>query len=278
MIFMRIDSSFFLFLLFLLAVIFFASSLFPGKGRGSGLGRFMVRAGWGLLTAGVFWLGGVIIYRSVVMGFPALTKTYEGLLFFSWAIGAALVILSGREVFSSIGPGLFRRQMLLWGVLIVVLFIALASSPLVPDRITPPVPALRSLWLVMHVAFSFIGEAAFAVSFIAALIYLLRPAVRAEAERIASAAVAVGYPVYTIGALLFGAIWAQYAWGRYWGWDPKEVWALITWLIYTFYLHLRLAGKKKGRLPMLVLLIGFPVALFTFLGVNALAVGLHAYN
>lgn len=275
---MRIDSSFFLFLLFLLAVIFFASSLFPGKGRGSGLGRFMVRAGWGLLTAGVFWLGGVIIYRSVVMGFPALTKTYEGLLFFSWAIGAALVILSGREVFSSIGPGLFRRQMLLWGVLIVVLFIALASSPLVPDRITPPVPALRSLWLVMHVAFSFIGEAAFAVSFIAALIYLLRPAVRAEAERIASAAVAVGYPVYTIGALLFGAIWAQYAWGRYWGWDPKEVWALITWLIYTFYLHLRLAGKKKGRLPMLVLLIGFPVALFTFLGVNALAVGLHAYN
>lgn len=278
MIFMRTDSSFFLFLLFLLAVIFFASSLFPGKGRGSGLGRFMVRAGWGLLTAGVFWLGGVIIYRSVVMGFPALTKTYEGLLFFSWAIGAALVILSGREVFSSIGPGLFRRQMLLWGVLIVVLFIALASSPLVPDRITPPVPALRSLWLVMHVAFSFIGEAAFAVSFIAALIYLLRPAVRAEAERIASAAVAVGYPVYTIGALLFGAIWAQYAWGRYWGWDPKEVWALITWLIYTFYLHLRLAGKKKGRLPMLVLLIGFPVALFTFLGVNALAVGLHAYN
>lgn len=275
---MRTDSSFFLFLLFLLAVIFFASSLFPGKGRGSGLGRFMVRAGWGLLTAGVFWLGGVIIYRSVVMGFPALTKTYEGLLFFSWAIGAALVILSGREVFSSIGPGLFRRQMLLWGVLIVVLFIALASSPLVPDRITPPVPALRSLWLVMHVAFSFIGEAAFAVSFIAALIYLLRPAVRAEAERIASAAVAVGYPVYTIGALLFGAIWAQYAWGRYWGWDPKEVWALITWLIYTFYLHLRLAGKKKGRLPMLVLLIGFPVALFTFLGVNALAVGLHAYN
>ena len=302
-------ASLLLFMLFILSAALFAASLFPGErgsgknvsarasGEGSGgapdkdtgeapsdrrrkagIGEALFLAGWISLLVGFLGLSGLILLRSVAIGFPALTKTYEGLLFFSWALSLTLLILSARDMFSGKAVGAPRRQMLLWGVLLVVLFIALASSPLVPDSLTPPVPALRSVWLVMHVAFSFIGEAAFALSFVAAVVYFLLPDKRDEAERIASAAVVVGYPVYTIGALLFGAIWAQYAWGRYWGWDPKEVWALVTWLVYTFYLHLRLVGKKRGALPMVVLLIGFPVALFTFLGVNALAVGLHAYN
>jgi ABC-type transport system involved in cytochrome c biogenesis permease subunit len=84
--------------------------------------------------------------------------------------------------------------------------------------------------------------------------------------------------VFTAGALIFGAVWAQKAWGRWWGWDPKETWALITWLVYTFYLHLRLISKKTGKLISLIAVIGFLCTIFTFFGVNYLLPGLHSYK
>jgi ABC-type transport system involved in cytochrome c biogenesis permease subunit len=221
-----------------------------------------------------FWLIAVFVWRSVIIGFPALTGTYEGLLFFSAAIaGGSLFLRDSREPHAS-------ATVRLWVYLTAAALLALASSPIAPSAPSYPVPALRSAWLVFHVAFSFLGEAAFAVSFGAALSWFIlkRPESRKRAEAIAAASVAAGYPLYTIGALLFGAIWAQYAWGRFWGWDPKEVWALVTWLVYTFYLHLRLVRRKSGVFPMLVLVTGFLVTLFTFLGVNLLAVGLHSYR
>jgi cytochrome c-type biogenesis protein CcsB len=90
-------------------------------------------------------------------------------------------------------------------------------------------------------------------------------------------AVAIGYPIFTLGALVFAMIWAQEAWGSYWQWDPKETWALITWLYYTIYLHLRLSRGWEGERASWMAVAGFVVILFLLVGVNFLIVGMHAY-
>ncbi|MFQ3574706.1 MAG: cytochrome c biogenesis protein CcsA, partial [Thermodesulfovibrionales bacterium] len=90
--------------------------------------------------------------------------------------------------------------------------------------------------------------------------------------------IAVGFPVFTLGGLIFGAVWADQAWGRYWSWDPKETWSLITWFIYAFYLHARLLRGWRGTNTALVALLGFISTIFTYLGVNLLLSGLHSYG
>lgn len=90
--------------------------------------------------------------------------------------------------------------------------------------------------------------------------------------------IAVGFPVFTLGGLIFGAVWADQAWGRYWSWDPKETWSLITWFIYAFYLHARLLRGWRGAKIAIVSLVGFISTIFTYLGVNLLLSGLHSYG
>ncbi|MCX8068937.1 MAG: c-type cytochrome biogenesis protein CcsB, partial [Thermodesulfovibrionales bacterium] len=90
--------------------------------------------------------------------------------------------------------------------------------------------------------------------------------------------IAVGFPVFTLGGLIFGAVWADQAWGRYWSWDPKETWSLITWFVYAFYIHARLLRGWRGAKIAIVSLIGFISTLFTYLGVNLLLSGLHSYG
>lgn len=90
--------------------------------------------------------------------------------------------------------------------------------------------------------------------------------------------IAVGFPIFTMGGVIFGAIWADQAWGTYWSWDPKETWSLITWFAYAFYLHVRLMRGWKGRKAAIVSVIGFVVVVFTYLGVNLFLSGLHAYG
>jgi ABC-type transport system involved in cytochrome c biogenesis permease subunit len=167
------------------------------------------------------------------------------------------------------------------GSFTALVLLALASSPLIPKDTLPPIPALQSGWLVLHITLAFIGEAFFTVAFGAALYYLLtkNEEKRTRLDRLIYNSILVGYPVYTAGALIFGAVWAYFAWGSFWNWDPKEIWALVTWLVYTVYLHLRLIKKTRGTVCAIVALIGFLVALFTFLGVNYLVRGgNHTYT
>ncbi len=98
-----------------------------------------------------------------------------------------------------------------------------------------------------------------------------------DLDEISYRSIAIGFPIFTLGALVFAMIWAQYAWGRFWGWDPKEVWALITWLFYTVYLHLRLSRGWQGEKSAWLAVIGFIVVLFTLIGVNLVIAGLHSY-
>jgi ABC-type transport system involved in cytochrome c biogenesis permease subunit len=98
-----------------------------------------------------------------------------------------------------------------------------------------------------------------------------------DLDEISYRTIAIGFPVFTLGALIFAMIWAAEAWGRFWGWDPKEVWALITWLFYAAYLHLRLSRGWLGRRSAWMTVIGFIIVMFTLIGVNLIIAGLHSY-
>jgi ABC-type transport system involved in cytochrome c biogenesis permease subunit len=98
-----------------------------------------------------------------------------------------------------------------------------------------------------------------------------------DIDEITYRAIAIGFPIFTLGALIFAMIWAQIAWNRFWGWDPKEVWALITWLFYSAYLHLRLGRGWTGQRSAWMAVIGFVVVMFTLIGVNLIIAGLHSY-
>jgi ABC-type transport system involved in cytochrome c biogenesis permease subunit len=228
-----------------------------------------------LLAAAAVLLLATLVDRSIRIRFAAVTNTYESLLFFSAAICGVLFALRVVRRTRGISP------FVLFGATVFALaLLALSSSPLARRALQPPIPALRSFWLALHVTFSFIGEAFFVVSFFAAIGFLAsrREDRRAEMDRLAAAAVGIGYPVFTAGALAFGAIWAETAWGAWWSWDPKETWALITWLIYTAYLHTRLVKRLRGRVSAVLAVAGFAATVFTFFGVNFLLTGLHSYG
>ncbi len=139
----------------------------------------------------------------------------------------------------------------------------------------------------------FFGYAVFAVAFGAAIMYLLMEReLKAQADGRRSsggcrrstcsttsttAASQIGFPLLTLG-IITGSIWAEYAWGSYWSWDPKEVWSLVTWLLYAALLHGRMTVGWRGRKAAILAIVGFCAVLFTFLGVNLLLPGLHSYS
>jgi ABC-type transport system involved in cytochrome c biogenesis permease subunit len=162
-------------------------------------------------------------------------------------------------------------------------------SPNISDRIQPLIPALKSNWLIAHVVTCFIGYGAFAVAFGVSLMYLFKqsepdatdgmigrlPTLEALDE-LTHQLIVFGFLFLCVG-IITGAVWANSAWGRYWGWDPKETWSLITWFIYAALLHARLTRGWRGRRIAYLSIIGFAAVLFTYFGVNLLP-GLHSYQ
>ena len=241
----------------------------------------LVVAGSFLLWAGfVFQVIGLVI-RTFNAKFMPVTNMYESMNFFSCAIVLSYIIVEKK--FKNRAFGVF--------ILPVVFFLmAFSSLPTTSKEIVPLIPALQSQWLVWHVMLSFIGEAAFAVAFGTSIMYLIRnrskdgsfvsktfPALT-TLDVISYRAIIIGFPIFTIGALIFGAIWAKYAWGDYWSWDPKETWALITWVVYALYLHVRIVHGWKGKVAAWISIIGFLATMFTLFGVNYLLSGLHSYT
>jgi cytochrome c-type biogenesis protein CcsB len=229
---------------------------------------------WALHTAaiGLRW---VESYQMGI-GHAPMSNQYESLIFFAWTMALALIIARLR----------FRTDLLvLLGLPIV--FVTMASTFLLDldHAIKPLIPALQSNWLVAHVITCFLGYAGFGVSFVAALLLLLArgsdywrnhlPSVQILDE-IVYRSVLVGFPLLTIG-IVTGAAWADYAWGTYWSWDPKETWSLITWLVYSAFLHARLARGWSGQRSALLSVLGFVAVMFTWFGVAYLLPGLHSY-
>lgn len=163
----------------------------------------------------------------------------------------------------------------------------------------PLVPALRSYWIVIHVTTISIGTGIFLVSFVGSVLFLIRRRwdsivaagrtptrfpvtlggrlpVAEVLDRMAYRTVAFGFPIYTFG-IIAGAIWAEAAWGRYWGWDPKETWAFITWVVYAAYLHARATAGWRGAAAARINLLAFATMIFNFFVVNIVVSGLHSY-
>lgn len=157
--------------------------------------------------------------------------------------------------------------------------------------VAPLVPSLHSAWFLFHILAATIAGAAFTLSGITAILYLLRS--RAEAsgvvrgylarvpsaeklDRFTYVSSAFAFPLFTF-VIAAGAIWAQYAWGRYWGWDPKETWSLVTWAIYAAYLHARSTAGWKGKRAAIISIVGAVSFWWNFVGINLLVSGLHSY-
>ncbi len=229
---------------------------------------------WILAAASVLLLV-TLVERSLAIRFAAVTNTYEALVFFSAAVCAVLFVLRIVRATRGLSP------FVLFGSTVICLaLLSLSSSPLAPKDVVPPIPALQSYWLVAHVMLSFVGEAFFVIGCVAAIGFLAANTAerRDHLDRLVATSIGIGYPIFTVGALLFGAVWAQTAWGAWWSWDPKETWALVTWLIYTAYLHTRLVRRMRGTTSAVLAIVGFAATVFTFFGVNYLLTGLHSYG
>jgi len=171
-------------------------------------------------------------------------------------------------------------------VMPLVLLMLLLTAAFFPSEIRPLVPALQnSDLLAIHVASMIVAYGALTVSFAAAVLYLAQGGPRNRFRRLPDAktlddiayrSVMVGFPVLALGIAL-GAYWADHAWGRYWGWDPKETSALVTWLIYGIYLHMRGLRNWSGRRSAWTLVVGFVSVMFTYFAVNLWVSGLHSY-
>ncbi|WP_371859650.1 c-type cytochrome biogenesis protein CcsB [Pseudoduganella namucuonensis] len=151
--------------------------------------------------------------------------------------------------------------------------------------IQPLVPALQSWWMKIHVPANFIGYGTFALAAMVATAYLLKssgylvdrlPSLEVL-DDVMYKAISAGFAFFTIATIL-GALWAAEAWGGYWSWDPKETWALIVWLNYAAWLHMRLMSGLRGRVAAWWALVGLLVTTFAFLGVNMFLSGLHSYG
>jgi|Deesub1362A_J573_1020465.scaffolds.fasta_scaffold00882_20 cytochrome c-type biogenesis protein CcsB len=296
------------------------------------------------------------LIESILRGAP-LRNLYESLVFFVWCIVLIYLIIEFRYKTRTLGAFVMP---------VAALALAFIDVSGMSKEVQPLIPALQSNWLLFHVLLSFIGYAAFGVSFAAAVAYLvmvtesrnekayifwsimvgillivliamgidylsmsaspkgnfirnyfLRSTFKSPSDTVAILSwiisiafivflwrygiglkrvlasfsitknmleeieyksIAIGFPLFSIGGLIMGAIWANSAWGSYWSWDPKEVWSLITWLLYAGYLHARFVAGWRGKKVAVLALIGFVGVVFTYLGVNLFLSGLHAYG
>ena len=215
------------------------------------------------------------------IGHAPLSNLYESLVFFAWTI--ILIYLFIERKYQNRVIGAFTTP-------IAFLALAYASmSPNISDRIQPLIPALKSNWLIAHVIACFIGYGAFAVACGISFMYLVKQKSPDNKSSILNLLpdvdllddlnhrlVMFGFLFLSVG-IITGAVWAHSAWGRYWGWDPKETWSLITWFVYATLLHARMMRGWRGRRTAILSIGGFAAVLFTYFGVNLLP-GLHSYG
>ncbi|MBI1759008.1 MAG: c-type cytochrome biogenesis protein CcsB [Actinobacteria bacterium] len=255
--------------------------------------RLAGRFGWSaavLTTLGVILHAGSVAIRGVAVDRVPWGNMYE----FSSAVGLVAVLAFLVVILRQ--PRV--RYLGMFVMLPVILLMFLAGTVLY-TKAAPLVPALRSYWLAIHVTAAIIATGIFMVSFVATVLYLIRHRYDSmvavgitpgrfpitlgrrlpEAgvlDRIAYRTIAFGFPVWTFG-IAAGAMWAEAAWGRYWGWDPKETWSFISWVVYASYLHARATAGWKGVKAARISLFGFSSMIFNFFVVNIMVSGLHSY-
>lgn len=243
-----------------------------------------------------------LVMRAVESGHAPFANLYESMVLFVWATTAGYLFME------------YRYKMKVMGAFVMsIAALAMLAASMLPFRfksVEPLNPALQNKWhwlvdaltplglenyaigwLDFHVFTTFISYAAFAIAFGLSLMYLLR--IRFESrqkenfliERLPDSdtldelsyhTIAWGFPFLAVG-IISGAMWANYAWGTYWSWDPKETWSLITWFIYAAYLHARITRGWRGKRTAYISIIGFLAVIFLYWGVSFVLPGLHAY-
>ncbi len=263
---------------FLLLIVSFVGIFKSNKSRFSKVQKWINRILVGLMIVTFLYLAAGLAMRWVISGHAPWSNGYEAVVFIAWVTMIAgfsftrknIVILAGTAILAS-------------------LMIFVTELSLFDPEITPLVPVLKSYWLKIHVAiitgsYGFLGLAA-----ILGLLNLILYTVRNEKNNVivtinineltyvSEMTMTIGLFMLTIGTFL-GGIWANESWGRYWGWDPKETWALVSVLVYAVILHFRFIPKLNGKFLFNALSFwGYSAILFTFFGVNFMLVGLHSY-
>ena len=251
------------------------------------------RVGVSLSSLAFLLLVGAVLTRGISAGRPPWGNMYEfSVAGATAAIGVWLLLTRRRSEMRELGLLVVVTVLLILGVAVVVLYTESAQL----------VPALKSYWLWIHVTAAIIASGIFTVGSVASALFLVadryeRRQVSGEAggrlalldtlaqrlppsdvlDRTAYQTIAFAFPLWFF-AIVAGAIWAEGAWGRYWGWDPKETWAFITLVIYAAYLHARATAGWRGRPAAIIALVGFGAFLFSYIGVNIFFFGLHSYG
>lgn len=230
--------------------------IFPRRGVGKALTRGM------RITAVVHTF--LILFRTIEGMRPPFQTLYETLSWFAWSANITYLYVQSRWRDTYV-PGFIVAGI----SMAACLYSLFTRSPVM----APIPPALQSPWYEVHVVAAFFSYAVFVVSFAVEVCYLTfrnNPAIGHTDEafhRWTHRLVLLGFPFLTF-AIFSGAAWANDAWGRYWSWDPKETWSLITWTVYALYLHTKAIGGWKDRPASALNVLGFVCMIMTFLGVN----------
>ncbi|WP_433511547.1 c-type cytochrome biogenesis protein CcsB [Nonomuraea sp. CA-143628] len=231
-------------------------------------GRVAIVLGWAGCLANL----GAIITRGLAVDRWPWGNMYEFVVAICFAAVTAFLTTQLRDNVRFLGAFVMVTAVL--GLGFAVKFLYTAAGPVMP--------ALNSYWIAIHVSAAILASGLFIVAGVAGILYLLRgdnlsrlPA-RTDLESVAHKAIVLAFPVWTF-AVIAGAMWADKAWGRYWGWDPKEIWAFITWVAYAAYLHARVTAGWRGKAATIVQLAAFGCLLFNLIGVNIFLGGLHSY-
>jgi len=232
------------------------------------------------LATGLLTLG--LIFRGLWAGRVPWGNMYEFSISSAWGVLVVFLVMSTRRDLRWLGLFVVAPALLTLGLAVTVLYTEAAQL----------VPALKSYWLVIHVSAAIICAGAFTVAASSAAMSLVQSRREAKnvvshgmlasipsAERLrifTSRIIAFAFPLWTF-AVIAGAIWAENAWGRYWGWDPKETWAFITWVVYAAYLHARSTAGWRGNRASWIAILGLVTFLINYFGVNIFVNSLHSY-
>ncbi|MFG1696993.1 c-type cytochrome biogenesis protein CcsB [Nonomuraea sp. NPDC049309] len=231
----------------------------------------------GLVALVLAWIGwaanlAAIITRGLAVDRWPWGNMYEFVVAICFAAVTAFLVTQLRVNVRFLGAFVMVTAALGLGLAVKVFYTAAG----------PVVPALNSYWIAIHVTAAIIASGLFTLAGVAGVLYLVRgdglsrlPS-REVLEKAVHRAVIFAFPLWTF-AVIAGALWADRAWGRYWGWDPKEVWSFITWVAYAAYLHAKATAGWRGRAAVIVQLVAFGCLLFNLIGVNIFIDGLHSY-
>jgi cytochrome c-type biogenesis protein CcsB len=265
--------------LFFLSTLFYWGGLLARSDFGGSVGSKLC---WAAILMGftgmmVRWYESYLLGADI--GHIPVSNLYEVFILFCMITALFYVFYEGKYATRQIGPFV---MLVISAAVGFLLWYMLSRDA---QEIQPLVPALQSWWMKIHVPANFIGYGTFALAAMVGVAYLLK-AKGIFADRlpplevlddIMYKAIAVGFAFFTIATIL-GALWAAEAWGGYWSWDPKETWALIVWLNYAAWLHMRLMKGLRGHVAAWWAVSGLLVTTFAFLGVNMFLSGLHSYG